>query len=215
MRKPEIAALNICDSRSLESRLMKLCEQSFITGNGTIYKIRDRLFGFWITNIFKYYLEICDNRIRFDIYAENLKNSLAVYRSALKKCGVSTMLDLLGSFKDDAITLGKDNYRLCTMAKTKLVADDNEMKIIVGEGKEIVFMGIKEKNAQDSDLSSFAEKSNRIKGKGIKKIFVSFGNIPETVRLTAKNHKLISWDINDINQLLKIYNKPVIPLKNR
>ena len=76
-------------------------------------------------------------------------------------------------------------------------------------------MGIKEKNAQDSDIFSFAEKGNRIKGKGIKKIFVSLGNIPETVRLAAKNHKLISWDINEVNQLLKIYNKPLLPSENK
>jgi len=215
MRKSEVASLNICDNRNLETRLAKLCEQSLIVNNGTIYKLRDRLFGFWLANVFKYYREITDSRVRFGIYAENLQNAITVYKSALKQCGVAVMLDLLGSFKDDTISLGKDNYRLCTMARTKLVADDNEMKIVVGEGKEILFIGIKEKNAQDSDIFSFAEKSNRIKGKGIKKIFVSFGNMPETVRLAAKNHKLISWDINDVNQLLKIYNKPVMPSENK
>ena len=215
LRKQELASLNICDNRSLEGRLIKLCEQGYIINNGTIYKVRDRLFGFWAANIFKYYLNICDDRVRLKAYTDNMKNYISAYALGTRKNGVAVMLDLLQSFKNDTISLGKDNYRLCAMAKTKIVSDDAETKIMVGEGKEIIFMGVKEGPAQDSDIFSFAEKSDRIKGKGIKKVFVSFGNMSDTVRLAAKNHKLISWDINEVNQLLKIYNKPLLPSGNK
>jgi len=31
-------------------------------------------------------------------------------------------------------------------------------------------------------------------------------------QLIAKNNRLITWDINEINHLMKLYNKPTIPI---
>ncbi|MCK5493337.1 MAG: hypothetical protein KAJ14_09525, partial [Candidatus Omnitrophica bacterium] len=58
----------------------------------------------------------------------------------------------------------------------------------------------------------FIEKGSNIKGKRVKKIFISLDDIPHRVRLIAKNNKLTMWDLQDVNNLLNIYNKPVVPL---
>jgi hypothetical protein len=82
--------------------------------------------------------------------------------------------------------------------------------LFIGEGKEIIFAGIKEKNINDSDIFDFIEKGANVKGRGVKKVFIALDTLSPTARLIAKNNKLIIWDVNDINRLLHIYNKTAV-----
>ncbi|MDD5584431.1 MAG: hypothetical protein PHV55_05210, partial [Candidatus Omnitrophica bacterium] len=52
-----------------------------------------------------------------------------------------------------------------------------------------------------------------VKGKRVKKIFISTKRFSSAAKLVAKNHKLIVWDANDINHLLTVYNRPIIALE--
>ena len=107
--------------------------------------------------------------------------------------------------------MGKNKYRLPTIEKTKIISyPDNGFHLLVGEGKEMVFAGIKEKDVNDNDIFEFIEKGSNIKGKKVRKIFISLDTLSPTARLIAKNNKLTIWDVNEVNRLLTVYNKPIV-----
>jgi hypothetical protein len=211
-RKKEITALNISAAEELNNILHKLQELGYIENLGNIYKIKDSLFAFWLSCLFQPIFVAPLKQT--DFCAVKIKESIELFEDDFYKQKLSRILELLSVFKNDSLTIGKTKYKFSGIEKTKVIPyPERNMHILIGEGKEIIFAGIKEKDTEDADLIEFINRGRGIKGKGVKKIFISLQNFTSTSRLIAKNHKLIAWDINDINHLLKIYNKPLIPLE--
>jgi hypothetical protein len=124
-------------------------------------------------------------------------------------------MELISSFKDDILKLGKDKYRLPTIDKSRLISyPEKKMHLLIGEGKEIIFAAIKEDGIEDNDVFDFIEKGSSIKGKNVRKILISLDTFTSTARLAAKNNRIIAWDLNEINGLFRVYNKPVISFEN-
>jgi len=62
----------------------------------------------------------------------------------------------------------------------------------------------------DNDIFDFIEKGANIRGKKVKKIFISLDTLPPAARVIAKNNKLLIWDVNEVNRLLNVYNQPMV-----
>ena len=213
LRKSELVSLGIYDSKELASRLQKLCDLNYVQNFGNIYKIKDSLFSFWLATVFKLYFSspIFDPQQQKKLYRKNLIEAISLFKEEFFKDKLKKVLQLISSFKNDTLYLGKNKYRLPSIERAKIISDHKkDFHLLIGEGKEIIFAGIKERDTQENDIFEFIEKGANIKGKGVKKIFISLNGLPPTARLIAKNNKLIIWDVNEINRLLKIYNKPIV-----
>ena len=213
LRKKELASLGIYDPKELGSRLQKLLDLNYIENLGNIYKIKDPMFSFWLVSIFKLYFlpPVLSPSMRKTLFRKKIEEEIAIFKDEFFKDKLKKVLQLFSSFKNDSLRLGKDRYKLPSIENAKIIScPQNDFHLLVGEGKEIIFAGIKEKNVEDNDIFDFIEKGSNIKGKRVKKIFVSLDNLPDTARLIAKNNKLIIWDINDVNRLLNIYNRPIV-----
>ena len=55
IRKRELASLNIPKIKNINRALNKLMELDFIINHGSMYKIKDDLFSFWLYHVFCYY----------------------------------------------------------------------------------------------------------------------------------------------------------------
>ena len=120
------------------------------------------------------------------------------------------VIDVVFLFKNDTINVGNSRLTLPVINRTKnIFYPHNNINFLIGEGKEILFMGIKEHYVNDADVISYLEKSSFIRGKKIKKIFVSLRGASSTARLIAKENKLIFWDREDFSQILRVYHKPI------
>jgi len=213
LRKSELTGLGIYDSKELSTRLQKLCDLNYVQNFGNIYKIKDSLFSFWLVTVFKLYFSspILDQRQQKMLCRKKLEETITIFKEEFFKGKLKKLLQLFASFKDDTLWLGKNKYRLPLIENAKIISDHKrDFHLLIAEGKRIVFAGIKERNTQENDIFEFIEKGANVKGKGVKKIFISLNALPPTVRLIAKNNKLIIWDVNEVNQLLNIYNKPII-----
>lgn len=216
LRKKELASLGIYDSKELNSRLQKLLDLNYLENLGNIYKIRDSLFSFWLTSVFKLYFSppVLNPQQKIALFEQGLEEKLILFKEEFVKDKVNKIMQLFSSFKNDTLYLGKDKYRLPSVENAKIISyPARDFHLLIGEGKEIVFAGIKEKNVEDNDIFDFIEKSSNIKGKRVKKIFVSLDNLPPTARLIAKNNKLTIWDVDEVNRLLTVYNKPIVALE--
>jgi|GEM_PF-812020 hypothetical protein len=215
LRKDELVSLNLCERKLLVSKLNKLCDCSYVEACGNIYKIQDPLFAFWISRVFKiHFLSYAGNaKTRAAAWEKMLQQDICLFKEDFFKDKIKRILELLSYFKDDTLKVGKDRCKLPCVEKTKLLSySDTNIHFLIGEGREIIFAGIKEKNITDNDVIEFIEKSNGIKGKGVKKILMSLEKFTPEAQLIAKNNRLITWDINEINHLMKLYNKPTIPI---
>lgn len=216
LREKELASLGIYDAKNIGARLEKLIELNYVINYGNIYKIKDNLFSFWLSHVFKLYFlpSFLDSRKRAAVWKKRMEEEIAIFKEDFLKDKVKKLLELMSSFKDDVLRTAKRRYTLPSIEKTKMLSyPEKNLHLFIGEGKEIIFAAIKESDVEDADILEFIERGSNVKGKRVKKIFISTKRFSSAAKLVAKNHKLIVWDANDINHLLTVYNRPIIALE--
>jgi hypothetical protein len=208
LRKKELASLGLYDTKNLALRLQKLSDLNYVHNFGSIHKVKDPLFSFWLSHSFRINSNFSGYNLQKRLFTKSILDYAALSREEFMDDSLSKMLQLFSSFKNDRILLRKKKYILPSVNKTKTVSYPEEnFHLLIGEGREIIFAGLKEKSATENDILAFLEKGANIKGKGVKKVFITLDTAKANTKLIAKNSKLTIWDVNDINQLLDIYNK--------
>ncbi len=213
LRKNELLGILNWSTRMLNARLQILSDLNYIENLGTIYKINDPLFSFWLNCVFRFYClpPILNPSRRISLYRQKIRENIITFKEDFFKSKIKKMIQLFLAFQNDKIKLEKAKYSLPLIKRTKIISyPEKDFHIFVGEGKGIIFAGIKENDAQESDIFDFIEKSSAVRGKQVKKIFVSLGILPPTARTIAKNNKVLIWDVNEVNRLFSIYNKPLV-----
>jgi len=217
IRKKEIGSLNICEAKGLSLKLQKMVELNYLTSLGNVYRIKDELFSFWLSHIFcfDFYPSILEPQKRYYLFKTKLNETIEIYKDSFFKDKIRRILELIGSFKDDSLKIGKNRIRLPHIERTKIIFyPERKVNFLIGEGKKIIFVGIKEDTTDDMDILDYIEKTGFLKRKNIKRIFIALGSFTTSAKLIAKENKLIIWDANEINHLLRIYRKPIIINEN-
>lgn len=211
-RKRELASLLKMETKLLIQKLNKLIEEKFIKKIGTFYEITDRLFGLWVSTVFK--LEI-DKSILFrkekeKIIYNSIKERYLSFKEEISKQKLDRFIELIQSFKDDTLKINKKSIVLPQIKRFKLVESQNrDLKFIIGEGKKTyLILAFKETEAKESDLLEFIHRCSYFRNKKLKKIFITLEKGEDTTRLIAKERKLFFWEKEEINILLKLYNMP-------
>ena len=218
IRERELTSLRIFDSKNLRNKLQKLYDLNYVENLGAVYRIKDPLFSFWISHVFKmlFSTPVFDSQKRLFLFRRKIEESISLFKEDFYKDKIKKVLELFSSFRNDTLKFGKDRYKLPQLEKSRLMSyPDKKMHLLIGEGREILFVAIKEEEANDTDIFDFIEKGSSLKGKNVKKIFVSLDDFTSSARLIAKNNKLIAWGINEMNDLCRAYNKPIICVENK
>ncbi|MCM8774364.1 MAG: hypothetical protein NC820_06495 [Candidatus Omnitrophica bacterium] len=212
-RKKDILSLEICESKILLTKLQRLVEMGIISNFGDLYKIKDELFSFWLSHIFCFevYPNIFSYYQKKHLFREKLCDTLKIFKESFYKDKLKRILELLNSFNDDILKLGINKLKLPYVEKTKVISyPEGKINLIIGEGKEIIFAGIKEGLVEDTDIIYYLEKASALKNKNVKRIFITLDRFTTSAKVISEQNKLLTWDNDDINNLLKIYHKPII-----
>ena len=156
-----------------------------------------------------------DIKARERLFDAKLEETIGIFHDTYLKDATERITDLITTYEDDYLKMRKQKIRLPHINKTKVFFyPDKRFNFLVGEGKEIIFIGIKEGAADDNDIIDYIEKTQAFKNKKVKKIFITLNGLSTSARIIAKETRLIAWDVNDINDLLRIYRKPIIINEN-
>lgn len=213
-RKKELASLLKTDSKNLNNKLSKLTELNILNKNGSFYFLPNKLFSFWLSSVFKIEIELplVLYNDKEKIIEKKIKEKFEESEEARKKDSFQRFLELVQLFKDDTIKTGKKLISLPHIKRLKIVpARNKNMKFIIGEAKRYyLILAFKEDIAQDTDILEFSTRCSYFRNKQPKKIFITLGGADYTAKLLAKEKRLYFWEREEVNFLLKLYNKPLI-----
>lgn len=212
-RKSDLMFFSGLDSRKFSTKMQHLIEIDYVQNLGNIYIISDSLFTFWLSVVFKKYISvhILDENKRAFLFKERIREEISLFKEDFYKEKAQRILELFASFKNDTLIIEKQKIRFPSLERIKIIAyPEKSMNLLVGEGDEIVFAGIKENITNQTDILDFISKTRALKAKNIRKIFISLGDLTPPAKFIAKQNKISLWDINGLNTLLRIYNKPVL-----
>lgn len=215
-RKQEISQLLNLSLKSINKKISRLLQENILTQSGNIIYFKDNLFAFWFANCFKvYYTNSLAGANKSDIISKNsIKEVILHYQQDFLKERTEKIIDLIKTFKNDILLSGNSRINIPEIYRIKtLNYDDNNFFILMAESRELFIFAISNKTlSTETDVALFAEKTKSIRGRKVKKIFIGIGDVSRDAKLAAKTNNFLIWDINFLNNILKLYNKSAIPL---
>jgi len=200
------------------SRLNLLLENDVIAKSGDFFVICDRIFGFWLMFVYRQKLNA------FTFNTEEQKKSFRIkiedkidqFISNNQKSVLERMMELLRLFENELIQLRAKKIRLVRFREIKPLTFVRSRlnEGLLGRSKDALWiMAIKPDTLTEDDIIDFANQCQRLHyTKPQRKVIITNYNIDTNVRLKAMEEKVLTWDLDDLNLILDLYNKPrVIP----
>jgi len=199
--------------KELIQRITHLLELDVVTRSGDFLKINDRVFGFWLRFVYqgKLHSLTFDAKSQKSLFRENIEGLIQEFLFNAQKPMIERMTELLRLFEDEVIQIEKKRLRLTHFREIKPV-EFNQRSLkegLIGRSHDSLWiMAFKYDALTEDDIAEFAKECKKYRHKLQKKIIVAFQDIEANARLRALEEKVLTWDVNNVNQILDLFSKP-------
>ena len=196
--------------------LNQLCAFDIIEKNADTYCLRDRIFGFWLENIYAPASSsfTASAESRKQIFRKSLSRLYDDFCTAQSQAATERILELFLQFNNESVELHKKRIRLHHFKEVKLLRlSGRQVKdsILARTAHSLWIAAFKEDKVNEDDIIEFVGVCKRFKyAKTQKRIFITFDEIEPNAKLIAKEAKINTWDMSFLNSLFDIYDKPRI-----
>lgn len=211
----EIAHILRRTRKELDVRINYLLEVDAITRSGDFLKINDRVFAFWLKFVHKEKLHSLsfDAKNQKNLFRDNIEAMIREFLASAQKPITERMTELLRLFEDETIQIEKKSLRLAHFREIKpLEFSRGNLKLgLIGRSTEALWIiAVKYEPLTEEDVTVFASECKRYRHKLQKKIIITLRDIDANAKLRALEEKILTWDINNLNQILDLFSKPRI-----
>ncbi|MFH1355082.1 MAG: ATP-binding protein [Candidatus Omnitrophota bacterium] len=199
--------------KDLNARINHLLELDTITRNGDFLKINDRVFSFWLRFVYQEKLQsltfdASNQKIKFKDRIQTLINEF--YRASQKSLS-ERMTELLRLFENETVQLENKRIRLNHFREIKRLEfrGRNLKNGILGRSHDNLWIiAITQGLLTEHDILDFSKECRKYRQKPQRKIMVTLRDIETNTRLRALEEKVITWNIDDLNQMFDLFAKP-------
>lgn len=211
----DIAHLLHITKKELGSRINHLFELDTITRSGDFLKVNDRVFSFWLRFVYQERLKSLtfDAKNQKAVFRSNIENILKEFTFNAQKPIIERMSELLRLFQNEVVQIEKKRMRLNHFREIKPLEFNNRglKDGLIGRSDDSLWiMAFKYDLLTEEDISEFARECKKYRHKPQKKIIIAFQDIDTNARLRALEEKILTWDLNNLNQVLDLFLKPRI-----
>jgi len=198
------------------SRLNFLLENDVINKSGDFFVICDRVFGFWLRFVYQEKL----NSLTFNTeerkknFRLKIEDKIEQFISANQKSVQERTIELLRLFENELIQMRTKKLRLIHFREVKPLTfvHSRLSSWLLGRSKDSLWlMAIKPDMLTEEDIIDFAKQCRRLHYSRLqRKVIITNSSIDTNVRLKAMEEKVLTWDLDDLNFILDLYDKPRI-----
>jgi len=198
------------------SRLNLLLEYDLLDRSGDFFVICDRVFSFWLRFVYKYRLNYLsfdkeEQKRNFRIKIEDIINQFILGN---KKSVLERTIEVLRLFEDDLIRMRAKKIRLSHFREVKplIFVHCRLHEGLLARSKDTLWiMAIKHDNLTEEDIVDFSNQCQRFRyTKPQRKVIITNDDIHTNVRLKAMEAKILTWNLDDLNFILDLYDRPRI-----
>ena len=209
----DIAHILRQQKKELLLRINHLLELDTVTRSGDFLKINDRVFGFWLRLVYQEKTHSltfnADNQRA--LFRESIAELLKDFLNFTHKPIIDRTAELLRLFEDEVMQIEKKRLRLTHFREIKPLEFENKrMKEgLLGRSRDSLWIiAFKHGLLTEDDIVDFSRECKKYRHKSQKKIIVAENDIDTNARLRAMEEKILTWDINNLNQILDLFSKP-------
>jgi hypothetical protein len=195
--------------------LSQLLELDVISRNGDFFRINDRVFGFWLKFVHQNKADTLnfDANAQKNVVREGINNALKDFIISSQRLVVERITELLHLFGNEVVYIERKRVRLTNFREIKpLKFNSGIIKDgIIGRSADYLWIiAVKDDLITDDDINEFARECKKYKSRTQRRIFITPIDIDTNVRLRALEEKIWTWNLNSINLLFDLFNKPAI-----
>lgn len=199
--------------KDLTARITHLLELDTITRNGDFLKINDRVFSFWLRFVYQEKLHSLtfDARSQKTKFKDRIQGLINEFYLASQKSLSDRMAELLRLFENETVQLENKKIKLNHFREIKRLEfrGRNLKNGILGRSQDNLWIiAITQGLLTENDILDFSKECRRYRQKPQRKIIVTLENIETNTRLRALDEKILTWDIDDLNQMFDLFAKP-------
>ena len=199
--------------KEIEARIGHLLELDIISRLGDFLKINDRVFSFWMKFVYQGKLQSLtfDARNQKDLFRSSIEGLIKEFLESRERPVIERISEILGLFKDDSVQIERKKIRLEHFKEIKPLEFNTAglREGIIARTKESLWiMTFKDERLSEEDIAGFSRECKKFRNKLERKIIITSQGIDSNARLRALEEKILTWDLNNLNQLLDLFAKP-------
>jgi len=199
--------------KEVASSITRLAENDIIVRSGDLFKISDRVLGFWIKFVYQEKLTSLtfDAKNQKNLFRNNIEGMIQEFLFDARKPLVDRMAELLRLFEDETIQIEKKKLKLNHFREIKSLdfGYRNFKKGLLGRSTDSLWiMAFKPEQLNEEDITEFAKECKKYRHKLQRKIIVTFQEVDANARLRALEEKILTWNLDNLNQILDLFSKP-------
>jgi hypothetical protein len=198
-------------------RAKALLELDAISKNGDFLKVNDRVFAFWLRFVYQEKMRSLtfDAKNQKDYFRGQVEGLIQEFLSYARRPIGERVTELARLFEDETVHIEKKRLRLAHFREIKpLEFNRCNLKdgLICRCQDSLWIMAFKPEQLTEEDVAEFAKECRKYRHKQQRKIIVGFQEIETNARLRAMEENILTWDLNNLNQILDLFSKPRIIL---
>ncbi|MDD2751538.1 MAG: ATP-binding protein [Candidatus Omnitrophica bacterium] len=211
----DLAHLMRQTQKNILLKINNLQEFDVLSRSGDFVAVSDRVFSFWLKFVYqgKIHSLTFDARNQRELFLENIKGSIKEFLTNAQKPVTERIHELLKLFTDDTIQIEKKRFRLTHFREIKSL-DFNQRNFnegLIGRSNEALWIiAFKREVLTEEDIAEFSRECKKYRHKLQRKIIVTNSDIETNARLRALEEKILTWNINNLNQILDLFSRPRI-----
>lgn len=201
--------------REIDPRVNSLIESDMVRRSGDFLIISDRLFAFWLRFVYRQKLNSLghDLSVRRASFRATIEAMLLEFAFHSSTPVPQRMAELLRLFADERIQVERKSLRLDRFREIKpLEFGAGRLKdgLICRSNDSVWILAFSNGGLTEDDISDFSRECKKYRNKMMKKIIVNLAELDYNSRLKALEEKIITWDLDRVNQILDLYSRPRI-----
>ncbi|MFH0771568.1 MAG: hypothetical protein V1933_03000 [Candidatus Omnitrophota bacterium] len=204
--------------KSDEARLLlsKLVDLGWIKKYGVFYSIADKVFEFWLKNVYQskeYFLDSGYSH-KIDRFYSEIKAYINGFSNVNRDNYLDFLPGLFSSFDGELIEIDKRSFRFPKLKLKRIQSVKTGLihyLVLAGE-KCLWILLVSLEPLTDNDIAEFVDYCRSYKKDVKRKIIVSTERMDANTLLAAKQSKIWIWTLKEINELLDISGRQRIVL---
>lgn len=211
----DIAQILHKTQKELSQRINYLLDLNTIIRNGDFLKINDRVFSFWLRFVYQERLHSLtfDAKNQKSLFRKNIESLLEEFIFNAQRPIIERTAELLRLFEDEVVQIEKKRLRLNRFREIRpLEFNHRSLKEgLIGRSSDSLWIiAFKYDLLTEDDITEFAKECKKYHHKLQRKIIITFQDIDTNARLRALEEKILTWDVNHLNQILDLFSKPMV-----
>lgn len=214
-RPKDLAQILRKPQKELALRINQLIEHDALMRNGDFLKINDRVFSFWLRFVYQEKLHSLtfDAKNQQVLFREKIEALIKEFTIKTEKPISERMTELLQQFADQVIQIERKRLKLTHLREIKPMEFGRgsiKKGLIARSCDSLWIIAFKQDALTEDDIVEFSKECKKYRHKQQRKIIITFKDTDANACLRAMEEKIMTWDLNKLNQILDLFSQPAV-----